>query len=34
LKNWNQHRIINVLRNRSIEWHFNPPAASHALDIG
>ena len=30
LKNWNQHRILNVLRNRSIEWHFNPPAASHA----
>ena len=30
LKNWNQHRIITVLRNRSIEWHFNPPAASHA----
>jgi hypothetical protein len=22
LKNWNQHRIINVFRNRSIEWHF------------
>ena len=30
LKNWNQHRIITVLRNRSIEWQFNPPAASHA----
>ena len=30
LKNWNQLRIITALRNRSIKWHFNLPAASHA----
>ena len=28
LKNRNQHRIITVLQNQ--QWHFNPPAASHA----
>ena len=30
LKNWNQHQIRNSLHNRDVEWHFNPPAASHA----
>lgn len=27
---WNQDRITRYLRSREIEWHFNPPAASHA----
>ena len=27
--NIDQHRIHDFLRRRSIEWHFNPPSASH-----
>ncbi|XP_077997089.1 uncharacterized protein LOC144450360 [Glandiceps talaboti] len=30
LENWNQERIIDNLRRKHIQWHFNPPAASHA----
>ena len=29
LQNWNQERICDHLRERGIEWHFSPPAASH-----
>lgn len=29
LQNWNQERICDRLRERGIEWHFSPPAASH-----
>ncbi|XP_006823345.1 uncharacterized protein LOC102801063 [Saccoglossus kowalevskii] len=27
---WNRERIIDSFRRRNIQWHFNPPAASHA----
>ncbi|XP_070566968.1 uncharacterized protein [Ptychodera flava] len=30
LGNWNQDKIVDSLRRRSIQWYFNPPAASHA----
>ena len=26
---WNQNRVYDFLRQKSIEWRFNPPAASH-----
>lgn len=29
LKMWNQSRITESLRKRSIQWYFNPPQASH-----
>ncbi|XP_032226972.1 uncharacterized protein LOC116610277 [Nematostella vectensis] len=29
LKTWNQDRIRDTLRENKIEWHFNPPKASH-----
>lgn len=29
LQNWNQTRIVDRLRERSIQWHFSPPCASH-----
>ena len=33
LECWNQSRIQDQLRKRSIKWHFNPPGASHAGGI-
>ena len=29
LQTWNQHKVIDYLHQKGIEWHFNPPAASH-----
>ena len=29
VKEWNQDQISNHLLKREIDWHFNPPAASH-----
>ena len=29
IEQWNQSRITDVLRQQTIEWKFNPPAASH-----
>ena len=29
IKDWNQQQIHNCLRQRNIEWTFNPPGASH-----
>ena len=29
IQTWNQHKVIDYLHQKGIEWHFNPPAASH-----
>ena len=29
IETWNQHKVINYLHQKGIEWHFNPPKASH-----
>ena len=33
LNNWNQNKIMSVLRNRGVAWNFNPPSASHTGGI-